>query len=92
MSEPASQSTMMQIPLSINYCLHRGAQIYGGRRVISRLPDRSVRTTSFAATAQRARQLAAGLKTARSWAASHLPRHQRAWRSPRWFNAVKRAR
>jgi acyl-CoA synthetase (AMP-forming)/AMP-acid ligase II len=58
------QSTMMQIPLSINYCLQRGAQIYGNRRVVSRLPDRSVRSTSFAATAQRARRLAAALNTA----------------------------
>jgi fatty-acyl-CoA synthase len=58
------QSTMMQIPLSIGYCLKRGAQIYGNRRMVSRVPDRSVRSTSFAATAQRARQLAAALNTA----------------------------
>jgi acyl-CoA synthetase (AMP-forming)/AMP-acid ligase II len=58
------QSTMMQIPLSINYCLERGAQIYGSRRIVSRLPDRSVRSTSFAAAAQRARRLAAALSTA----------------------------
>jgi len=58
------QSTMMHVPLSINYCLQRGAQIHGTRRVVSRLPDRSVRSTSFAATAQRARRLAAALNAA----------------------------
>jgi fatty-acyl-CoA synthase len=58
------QSTMMHVPLSINYCLQRGAQVYGTRRVVSRLPDRSVRSTSFAATAQRARQLAVALNAA----------------------------
>jgi acyl-CoA synthetase (AMP-forming)/AMP-acid ligase II len=58
------QSTMMQIPLSICYCLKRGAQIYGNRRMVSRVPDRSIRSTSFAATAQRARQLATALNTA----------------------------
>ncbi|MGA8054629.1 MAG: long-chain fatty acid--CoA ligase [Burkholderiales bacterium] len=54
-------STMMQVPLSVNHLLERGKQLFGSREIVSRLPDKSLHRTNYAALHRRARQLAAAL-------------------------------
>jgi fatty-acyl-CoA synthase len=54
-------STMMQVPLSVNHLLERGKQLFGGREIVSRLPDKSLHRTDYASLHRRARQLAAAL-------------------------------
>jgi fatty-acyl-CoA synthase len=54
-------STMMQVPLSVNYLLERGKQLFGNREIVSRLPDGSLRKTDYLHLHGRARQLAAAL-------------------------------
>jgi fatty-acyl-CoA synthase len=55
------QSTMMQMPLTINHILDRGNQIFGDREIVSRRPDKSLHRTNYAALYRRSRQLAAAL-------------------------------
>jgi len=57
-------STMMRIPLSVNHLLERGKQFFGGREIVSRLPDGSFHRTDYAGLHRRARQLAAALARA----------------------------
>lgn len=54
-------STMMQYPLTTNYCLERGNQVFGSRRIASRMPDKSIHHTTFSSVYKRSRQLAAAL-------------------------------
>ena len=54
-------STMMQVPLSVNHLLERGRQLFGTREIVSRLPDKSLSRTNYAALYDRARRLAAAL-------------------------------
>lgn len=55
------QSTMMQMPLTINQILERGNQIFGDREIISRRPNKSLHRTKYAELYRRSRQLAAAL-------------------------------
>ncbi len=55
------QSTMMQMPLTVNHILERGNQIFGDREVVSRRPDKSIHRITYAALYRRSRQLAAAL-------------------------------
>jgi fatty-acyl-CoA synthase len=54
-------STMMQVPLSVSHLLERSRWLFGKREIVSRLPDRSITRTSYAALYDRARRLAAAL-------------------------------
>jgi fatty-acyl-CoA synthase len=56
------QSTMMDVPLSLNHLLDRAGQLFGGNEIVSRLPDKSLRRHSFAEYYRRTRSLAAALK------------------------------
>jgi fatty-acyl-CoA synthase len=58
------QSTMMQMPLTINHILERANQIFGNREVVSRRPDKSLHRTNYAQLYRRSRQLAAALTAA----------------------------
>ena len=55
------QSTMMQVPLSVNHLLERSRQFFGNREIVSRLPDKSITRTTYAALYDRARRLAQAL-------------------------------
>ena len=54
-------STMMQVPLSLNHLLERAGRLFPTSEIVSRLPDKSYRRHSYAAFYQRARQLAQAL-------------------------------
>jgi fatty-acyl-CoA synthase len=41
------QSTMMDMPLSLNHLLERAGTIFGGNTIVSRLPDKSLRTNTY---------------------------------------------
>ena len=56
------QSTMMDVPLSLNHLLDRAGQLFGGNELVSRLPDKSLRRHTFAEYYRRARSLATALK------------------------------
>ncbi len=58
------QSTMMQVPLSLNHLLERAGTLFPESQIVSRLPDKSLRTHSYAQFYARTRQLAAALKAA----------------------------
>lgn len=58
------QSTMMQVPLSVNHLLERSRQFFGTHEIVSRLPDKSIVRTNYAAVYDRARRLAASLVNA----------------------------
>lgn len=55
------QSTMQRVPLSTNHILERGSQFFGSRQIVSRLPDKSYRRSTYADLHRRSRQLAAAL-------------------------------
>jgi fatty-acyl-CoA synthase len=57
-------STMMQMPLTVNHILERGKRIFGNREIVSRRPDKSLHRTSYAELHRRSRQLAAALAEA----------------------------
>jgi hypothetical protein len=38
------QSTMMNVPLSLNHLLERAGTLFAGNEVVSRLPDKSLST------------------------------------------------
>lgn len=54
-------STMMQVPLSLNHLLERAGRLFPTSEIVSRLPDKSYRRHSYAVFYQRARQLAQAL-------------------------------
>ena len=56
------RSTMMNVPLSLNHLLERAGTIFGGNTIVSRLPDKSLRTHSYAQYHRRTRALASALK------------------------------
>ncbi len=56
------QSTMMNVPLSVNGLLERAGKLFGGNEIVSRLPDKSLVRHSYAQFYQRTRALAAGLQ------------------------------
>jgi fatty-acyl-CoA synthase len=55
------QSTMMNVPLSLNHFLERAGTIFRDNLVVSRLPDKSLRTHTYADFHRRTRSLAAAL-------------------------------
>src|SRR5262245_18572362 len=55
-------ATMMDVPLSLNDVLERARTIFARSEIVSRLPDKSLRTHSYAQYAERTRALAAGLR------------------------------
>ncbi len=56
------KSTMMSTPLSLNRIFEYGTTMFPGTEIVSRLPDKSLRTHSFAQLRQRTRALAAALR------------------------------
>jgi fatty-acyl-CoA synthase len=55
------QSTMMDVPLSLNHLLERAGTLFANNKIVSRLPDKSLRTHSYGEYHQRTRRLAAAL-------------------------------
>jgi len=58
------QGTMMNYPLTLTHILERAGNLFADREVVSRLPDRSLRRSTFGEVYRRARALAAGLRKA----------------------------
>ncbi len=56
------RSTMMQDPLSLNGLLERAGHLFPESRIVSRLPDKSLRHHTYAEYYTRTRQLAAALQ------------------------------
>jgi len=54
-------ATMMDVPLSLNDVLERARTIFARGEIVSRLPDKSLRTHSYAEYGQRTRALASAL-------------------------------
>lgn len=54
-------STMMNIPLSLNSFLERASKYYGDQEIVSRLPDKSLHRHTYADMYQRSRALAESL-------------------------------
>ena len=55
------QSTMMDVPLSLNHLLERAGTLFADNVVVSRLPDKSLRTHTYREYHRRTRCLAAAL-------------------------------
>src|SRR5437762_6140364 len=55
-------STMMDAPLSLNHLLERAGTIFAGNTIVSRLPDKSLRTHTYGEYHRRTRSLAAALQ------------------------------
>jgi fatty-acyl-CoA synthase len=56
------RSTMMEIPLSLNHLLERAGTLFAGGRIVSRLPDKSLREHSYGQWHRRTLALAAALQ------------------------------
>ena len=56
------QSTMMREPLSVNHFLERAGKLFPTGQIVSRLPDKSLVTHTYADFYSRSRQLAAALQ------------------------------
>ena len=57
------RSTMMDVPLSLNHLLERAGKIFKGNPIVSRLPDKSLRTHTYGEYYRRTRRLAAALQS-----------------------------
>ena len=55
------QSTMMKVPLSLNHLLERAGHLFPRNTIVSRLPDKSLRTQTYAEYHRRTRALASAL-------------------------------
>jgi len=58
------QSTMMQIPLNLSHFLERAGKLFGGREIVSRMPDKSLHRYTYADFYHRTRRLAEALQRA----------------------------
>ena len=58
------QTTMMNVPLSINHFLDRAGTLFKRNTIVSRLPDKSLRTHTYGQWHRRTLQLAAALQAA----------------------------
>ena len=58
------QATMMNVPLSINHFLDRAGTIFKHNSIVSRLPDKSLRSHTYGQWHQRTLQLASALQRA----------------------------
>jgi fatty-acyl-CoA synthase len=56
------QSTMMDVPLSLNHLLERAGHIFPRNTIVSRLPDKSLRTHTYGDYYKRTRALASALQ------------------------------
>jgi fatty-acyl-CoA synthase len=56
------KSTMMNVPLSLNHLLERAGQLFPRGTIVSRLPDKSLRTHTYAEYHRRTRALASALQ------------------------------
>ncbi|MEP7281190.1 MAG: long-chain fatty acid--CoA ligase [Rubrivivax sp.] len=56
------QTTMMDIPLSLNHLLDRAGALFPASEIVSRLPDKSLRRHSFGQWRRRTRALASALQ------------------------------
>ena len=56
------QTTMMNVPLSLNHLLDRAGSLFAGNTVVSRLPDKSLRTHTYGEIHRRTRALASALQ------------------------------
>src|SRR6186713_2945774 len=56
------QSTMMDVPLSLNHLLDRAGTLFAKNEIVSRLPDKTLRTHSYGEYHRRTRRLAAALQ------------------------------
>jgi fatty-acyl-CoA synthase len=56
------QSTMMDVPLSLNHLLERAGTLFASNEIVSRLPDKSLRRHSYGQYHRRTRSLAAALR------------------------------
>ncbi|MEO7336834.1 MAG: AMP-binding protein, partial [Caldimonas sp.] len=56
------QSTMMKVPLSLNHLLERAGHLFPRNTIVSRLPDKSLRTHSYGEYYRRTRELASALQ------------------------------
>jgi fatty-acyl-CoA synthase len=57
------QTTMMNVPLSLNHLLERAGRLFGSNEIVSRLPDKSLKTHTYAEFHRRSRALASALQT-----------------------------
>jgi len=57
------QSTMMDVPLSLNHLLERAGKLFGANEIVSRLPDKSLKRHSYAEYYRRTRSLASALQS-----------------------------
>jgi len=57
------QTTMMDVPLSLNHLLDRAGHLFAGNKIVSRLPDKSFRTLTYGEFHRRARALASALQS-----------------------------
>ncbi|HEY9239403.1 MAG TPA: long-chain-fatty-acid--CoA ligase [Burkholderiaceae bacterium] len=56
------QTTMMEVPLSLNHLLERAGRLFGANEIVSRLPDKSLKTHTYAEFHRRTRALASALQ------------------------------
>ena len=56
------QSTMMDVPLSLNSLLERAGHLFAGNTIVSRLPDKSLKTHTYGEYHRRTRALASALQ------------------------------
>jgi fatty-acyl-CoA synthase len=56
------QSTMMDVPLSLNHLLERAGKLFTGNELVSRLPDKSLRRQTYGEFYRRTRALASALQ------------------------------
>jgi fatty-acyl-CoA synthase len=56
------QSTMMDVPLSLNHLLERAGKLFAGNELVSRLPDKSLRRQTYGEFYRRTRALACALQ------------------------------
>ena len=55
-------STMMDVPLSLNQFLERAGKLFADQEIVSRLPDKSLRTHTYGEYYRRTRALASALQ------------------------------
>ena len=58
------KSTMMQVPLNLSHFLERAGKLFGGREIVSRMPDKSLHRYTYADFHNRTRRLAEALQRA----------------------------
>jgi fatty-acyl-CoA synthase len=56
------QSTMMDVPLSLNHLLERAGKLFAGNEIVSRLPDKSLRRHTYGEFYRRTRAFASALR------------------------------